>query len=260
MQDLRVTLIQSILHWENIDANLNMFEEKIGSITKDSTDLIVLPEMFTTGFTMNALNNYDEMNGKAFNWMERLAKEKNCAITGSLIIKENNHYFNRLIWMRPDGGFEYYDKRHLFRMANEEETYIAGNKKMIVKLKGWRINPMICYDLRFPVWCRNQNGYDVLLFVANWPERRSYPWKQLLIARAIENQSYLVGVNRVGEDGNGIVYSGDSTVLNFKGEPIVNFNSHKEMIESVTLSFKELEKFRTIFPVAMDADDFKINL
>jgi omega-amidase len=258
MEDLRISLIQSSLHWENRDANLKMFEEKIAFIPNNSTDLIVLPEMFTTGFTMNAPSNFEDMNGKTFQWMQAISRKKNCVVTGSIIIKENDKYFNRLIWMRPDGSFEIYDKRHLFRLANEDATYTSGNKRLIVELKGWKICPMICYDLRFPAWCRNQKDYDVLIFVANWPERRVYAWKQLLIARAIENQSYVIGVNRVGEDGSGVIHSGDSTVLDFMGKPLSNIIPHKEMIETVTLSFKELEEFRTAFPFALDADNFII--
>lgn len=248
MQDLNITLIQSSLHWENIDANLNMFDDKIASVPNNSTDIIVLPEMFNTGFTMNAYSFFEEMNGKTFHWMQAVAKEKNCVFTGSIIIKEYDHYFNRLIWMRPDGSFEIYNKRHLFRMANEDATYTIGEERLIVELNGWKICPLICYDLRFPVWCRNRKDYDVLIFVANWPERRIFAWKQLLIARAIENQSYVIGVNRVGEDGKGIIHSGDSVALDFMGASLSKIIPHKEMIETVTLSYRNLEDYRALFP------------
>ncbi len=269
MQDLIITIIQANLHWENIEANLKMFSEKISSI-KEATGLIVLPEMFSTGFTMNNKPVAEKMNGRTFEWMKKTAKEKNCVVTGSVIIEENGKYFNRLIWMRPDGSFETYDKRHLFRYANEQDHYTAGNKKLIVELKGWNICPMICYDLRFPVWIRNKSGkvpstplrmtadYDLLLFVANWPERRNHPWKTLLLARAMENQTYVAGINRIGNDGNNIYHSGDSAVINYKGEIISKTKAHEESAETVTLSGKELEEWRKTFPAWMDADEFQV--
>ena len=269
MQDLKITIIQSNLHWENIDANLKMFSEKISSI-KEKTDLIVLPEMFSTGFTMNNKAMAETMKGKAFEWMKKTAKEKNCVLTGSVIIEENGKYFNRLIWMRADGTFEIYDKRHLFRYANEQDHYTTGNKKLIVELNGWKICPLVCYDLRFPAWIRNRwkkdsstplgmtADYDLLLFVANWPERRNHPWKTLLMARAMENQAYVVGVNRVGNDGNNIYHSGDSAAINFKGEISSKIKAHEESVETVTLSKNELDEWRKIFPAWMDADQFTI--
>lgn len=261
MEDLRITIIQSSLHWEDIDANLKSFDSKISSIPLGSTDLIVLPEMFNTGFTMNATTYYEEMNGKTFNWMSDKSKEKNCVITGSLIIKENGNYYNRLIWMQPDGSYHTYDKRHLFRMSDEHSNYTKGTQRLIVELKGWKICPLICYDLRFPVWCRNRNDYDLLIFVANWPQKRVYAWKQLLIARAIENISYVVGVNRIGDDGNGFYHSGDSSVLDYLGANLLseaNSSSDNEFIETITLSYSKLESFRSSFPASKDADDFII--
>lgn len=258
MQDLKITILQSTLHWENIDANLKMFAEKVASI-KAPTDLIVLPEMFSTGFTMNNKVMAEKMNGKAVEWMKKAAKEKNCVITGSVVIEENGKYYNRLVWMRADGGFETYDKRHLFRYANEQDHYTGGNKKLIVELNGWKICPLICYDLRFPVWIRNKNKeYDVLLFVANWPERRNHPWKTLLMARAMENQAYVAGVNRIGNDGNNIYHSGDSAVVNYKGEVVSKTKAHEEAIETVVLSKKELEDWRKTFPAWMDGDEFEV--
>ncbi len=259
MEDLKITIVQTSLHWENVDANLAMFSEKLKNIAPASTDLIILPEMFSTGFTMNASEVAEVMNGKAVTWLKKTAAEKKCVITGSLVIREDGKYYNRLVWMRPDGTYETYDKRHLFRMGEENNTYTAGKKRIITSIKGWKICPLVCYDLRFPVWCRNVNQeYDLLVFVANWPEVRNYPWKQLLIARAIENQVYLAGVNRIGKDGNDFNHTGDSAVLNFKGLPISKTKASEESVETVTLSYKELEEFRKVFPVALDADRFRI--
>lgn len=258
MQDLNITIVQADLHWENADKNLSMFSEKIAAI-QEHTDLIVLPEMFSTGFTMNNKAMAESMKGKAIGWMKKMAKEKKCVVTGSVIIEENGNYFNRLVWMRADGSMETYDKRHLFRYANEQDHYSAGNKKLIVDLNGWKICPLVCYDLRFPVWIRNQNKeYDVVLFVANWPERRNHPWKTLLMARAMENQAYVVGVNRIGNDGNNIYHSGDSAVINFKGEIISTTKPHEASVETVTLSAKDLIEWRKTFPAWMDADKFQV--
>lgn len=266
MQDLRITIIQSSLHWENIDTNLAMFSDKITAI-KDPTDLIVLPEMFSTGFTMNNKTVAETMKGKAVSWMKITAKEKNCVIAGSLIIEDKKKYYNRFVWMRPNGKYETYDKHHLFRYANEQSHYKDGKKKLVVNLKGWKIAPFICYDLRFPVWIRNKtaviksklnSAYDVLLFVANWPERRNHHWKTLLLARAIENQSYVIGVNRIGNDGNSIYHSGDSAVINLKGEIISSTKPHEESVETVTLSATELVEWKKTFPAWMDADKFKL--
>ncbi len=267
MQDLKVTFIQTILHWENIDENLEMFSEKISSI-KEKTDLIILPEMFSTGFTMNAKSLAEKTEGKTMQWLKEKAKEKNCIITGSIIVKDSLPvgkgtgwaYFNRLIWMKPNGSFEFYDKRHLFRYANEQNFYSPGNKKLIVELKGWKVCPMICYDLRFPVWIRNsiKQHYDVLIFVANWPERRNHSWKTLLLARAMENQSYVIGVNRIGNNGKNIYHSGDSAVINPKGEIISSAKANEDLVETVTLSYEELTEWRKIFPARMDADEFEL--
>lgn len=259
MQDLKITIIQSHLYWEDVAKNISHFDEKINSIT-GLTDIIVLPEMFTTAFTMRPEALAEEHEGKGLQWMKQKSIEKNCVIVGSLSVKQNGFYFNRLYWVRPDGTHEMYDKRHLFRMGNEHEHYTAGDKKLIVDYKGWKICPMVCYDLRFPVWSRNSkdNTYDVLLYVANWPEVRSYPWKQLLVARAIENQSFVIGVNRVGDDGNGIPHSGDSCILNPRGEVIVSLSSHLEFVETQNLSYSYLEEFRKVFPVLLDGDEFTI--
>ncbi len=248
----------------NKEKNLQMFSQKISDIS-ETTDLIVLPEMFTTGFSMSPENFSEPMSGPTVKWMTEKAKEKNCVITGSFICEEYGNYFNRLVWMKPDGTYNTYDKRHLFRMANEDSHYTEGKNTIIVELKGWKICPLICYDLRFPVWSRQkaesrkqEYEYDILIYVANWPERRVHPWKTLLMARAIENQCYVVGLNRVGDDGNKIEHSGDSAVINAKGEIISATKPNKESTETATISFDELEKFRKMFPAILDADNFEI--
>lgn len=257
MRDLNITFIQSELHWEQPAANLAMFEEKIWKI-RDATDLIVLPEMFTTGFTMNAEALAEPMNLTTCKWMKQQAAQSKAVVTGSFIVKANGSYFNRLIWMEPNGNFDSYDKRHLFRMAREHEVYQSGVRRIIKELHGWKICPLICYDLRFPVWSRNKdNEFDLLLFVANWPEARSLPWKVLLQARAIENLCYVGGVNRVGNDGNDIPYSGDSSLFNYKGEVLYSCKG-KEETHSVSLSYLELKEFRKKFPAHLDADEFRI--
>ncbi|MCD6019485.1 MAG: Nitrilase/cyanide hydratase and apolipoprotein N-acyltransferase [Bacteroidetes bacterium] len=260
MNDLKITTVQTHLCWEDVARNLTHFDEKLDSISQ-ATDIIVLPEMFTTGFTMKPEALAEEHGGKGLLWMQRKAAEKNCIITGSISVKQNELYYNRLYWVKPDGTYEVYDKRHLFRMGNEHQHYTAGEKKLIVEYKGWKICPMVCYDIRFPVWSRNikENTYDVLLYVANWPEVRSYPWRQLLIARAIENQAFVVGVNRVGEDGNGISHSGDSCIINPRGEVLVCSVPHQDVVETQSLSYLYLEEFRKAFPVMLDGDEFIIS-
>ncbi len=259
MNNLKITIIQSNLHWENIDKNLEMFAQKISSVTEE-TDLIVLPEMFTTGFSMQPQKLAEQMNGKTLIWLKQQAEKKQCVVTGSFICEENGKYYNRIVWMKPDGTYSVYDKRHLFSMAEEDKHYTAGDKKIIEEIKGWKICPLVCYDLRFPVWSRNtnKNRYDVLIYIANWPERRAYPWKTLLLARAIENQSYVVGLNRVGNDGNEIYHSGDSAIVNAKGEIISTIKPHEEKTETITLEYKDLEDFKKQFPVMDDADEFNL--
>jgi predicted amidohydrolase len=259
MQDLKITILQSDLHWEDKEKNLAMFSQKISAID-EPTDLIVLPEMFTTGFSMKPEGLSETMNGTTVNWMKQKAQEKNCVITGSFICVEGSNHYNRLVWMNPDGTCSTYDKRHLFSMGAEDDHYTAGQKRLMVNLKGWNVCPLICYDLRFPVWSRNkkEEAYDLLIYVANWPERRIHPWKTLLLARAIENQAYVIGLNRIGNDGNEIYHSGDSAVINFKGEVISNSSSGKETTETITLNYAELAQFRQSFPAMQDADDFII--
>ena len=257
---LTITLIQTDLVWEDIDSNLTLLEEKINAIST-KTEVIVLPEMFSTGFSMNPKNVAETMEGKALQWMKRIATTKRVILTGSLAIKENEHYFNRLIWMLPNGQFSYYDKRHLFAFAGEDNHYKPGNKRLIAQVKGWKINLQVCYDLRFPVWARQQPTdeheaeYDILLYVANWPERRNLAWKTLLTARAIENQCYVIGVNRVGNDGNNIYHSGDSMVINPLGETIYT-KAHEADVFTFTLEKESLLSIRKHLPLLKDADGF----
>jgi predicted amidohydrolase len=263
MSDLKVTLIQTSLHWENIEENLRMFDEKINSI-KERTEVVILPEMFSTGFSMAPERLAQTMDGSAVQWMKKKAAEKNVIIAGSLIIEEGGRYFNRLIWMQPNGVFGTYDKRHLFGYAGEHEHYQPGDKRLIAQVKGWKVCLNVCYDLRFPVWSRNAispetdaPAYDVLINVANWPERRSTPWKTLIHARAIENQCYAIGVNRVGNDGNNIYHSGDSSLIDPLGE-IIYRKSHDEDIFTTTLERSRLDEVRKNFPFLKDADKFQV--
>jgi len=255
---MNVTLIQSDLVWEEKKLNLQAFEKQILDITTAS-DLIILPEMFTTGFSMYPEKFAEEPNGLTLRKMQEWAKQKNSAITGSFIIKENNKYFNRAYFVFPDGSYRYYDKRHLFRMANEDKHYSSGQSRTIVEYKGWRILLQICYDLRFPVWSRNNLNYDLAIYVANWPEVRSTPWKMLLKARAIENLSYVAGVNRIGYDGNNMAHSGDSALIDFKGEAICSIKAHSQESKTILLDKQKLVQFRQKFPADMDADNFIIN-
>ena len=259
MQDLNITCIQSDLYWEDKAKNLDMFSAKIASI-QEPTDIIVLPEMFPSGFTMNVEQMGEPMDGATMKWLVQQAQNTECVITGSLIVKDDDAHFNRLIWMQPDGKFYTYDKRHLFRMMKEDHYFSPGKLKLIVEWKGWKICPLICYDLRFPVWSRNRDDYDCLIYIANWPEARKNAWSTLLKARAHENQAYVIGVNRVGNDGNQISFSGDSAVIDPKGETISTFEPGKENIKTGTLSHAKLQEFRNNFPAGMDADQFIINL
>ena len=256
-KNLNISCIQSDLAWENIDSNLYMFSEKLKLIPKD-TDIVVLPEMFTTGFSMKSVELAESMDGNSFNWMKEQAKKQNKIIIGSIIIKENKNYYNRCITMFPNGEFYTYDKGHLFRMEKEHEDFTKGETKTIFKHNGWRICTLICYDLRFPVWSRNKNDYDLLIYIASWPESRREVWNTLLKARAIENQSYVIGVNRIGKDGEGITYSGDTVIIDPKGRIIQKAKDYENEIISAELSLNELNQFREKFPVFLDADDFKL--
>ncbi len=253
MQDLTITLIQTHLAWEDIDANIELFNTLIDDI-QEPTDLIILPEMFSTGFSMNAENLAEEMTGRAVSWLRHKAAEKNTAITGSVMVKDGDRFFNRLIWARPDGGMSTYDKRHLFRYAGEQNVYTAGKRLITVELKGWRIRPFICYDLRFPIWIRNLGpAYDLAVFVANWPARRAEHWRALLRARAIENQAFVAAVNRVGTDGNGFDYSGHSALIDPAGQVCFE-QENTACTRTLRLEHGVLAGYRDKFPAWMDAD------
>ncbi len=289
MDKLKVTVIQSDLHWEDRSANLQMFEEKIGTV-RESMELVLLPEMFSTGFSMHPAALAEPMDGASVKWMRRVSAEHRIILAGSLIIEERGEYYNRLIWMLPNGELGYYDKRHLFAYAGENKQYSPGSGRLIASVKGWKINLLVCYDLRFPVWSRqtvpvpfpamqatpdpdkddigDPNAkpapagypgpeYDVLVYVANWPQSRIHAWKTLLQARAIENQCYVVGVNRVGKDGNGICYNGDSMIVGPMGE-IIKTVTDQETIFTSTLQAEPLQAAREKFPFLKDADPFFI--
>lgn len=284
MSHLTFTLIQTNLHWENKAANLQMLEEKINSL-QHPTQIIVLPEMFNTGFSMKPELHAEEMNGPSVQWMKRIAAEKRVIVTGSIMINQTAadgtvEYFNRLIWMLPNGHYGVYDKRHLFAFAEEDKHYTAGTKRLIASVNGFKINLQVCYDLRFPVWARQQTGristsldtptqsfdsaqdlvpeYDILIYVANWPERRVHAWKTLLTARAIENQCYVIGVNRTGNDGNNIYHSGNSMVIDAMGDVLYE-KEHDEDIFTITLSKEKLEEIRHKLPFLKDGDAFSIH-
>ncbi len=257
MQDLRITLIQTALQWENAPENRQHFDSLLDDIQPSSTDLVILPEMFSTGFSMQLEALAETTEGPTIQWMRAKAAELGATITGSLIIQDQGQYYNRLIWMRPDGTYEQYDKRHLFSFAGEDKHYTQGNKRLIVSLKGWRVCPLVCYDLRFPVWSRNRKEYDLLLYVANWPERRNYAWKHLLIARAIENQCYVAGLNRIGADGNNIAHSGDSAIIDPLGEVLFTL-ANEPFVKTFTLSASHLIETREKFRFLDDGDGFVI--
>ena len=275
MSTLTITTIQSNLHWENKAANLAMFAKKIRSIQED-TEIVVLPEMFSTGFSMNpeplaetmSARSGTDGDGETVEWMKKTAAENKIILTGSIIIKEDEQFFNRLIWMLPNGQYGHYDKRHRFAFAGEDDKYTAGTKRLIASVKGWKINLLVCYDLRFPVWSRQsphpvgdagrEHEYDVLIYVANWPERRSIAWKTLLVARAIENQCYVVGVNRVNNDGHNIYHSGDSMIVDPLGEILYHCNDEEDIF-TIALDKTHLQNVREKFPFWKDADRFSIN-
>ena len=273
MAPLTITTLQTNLVWENKIANLDYLGKKINGL-QEKTEIVVLPEMFSTGFSVHPQLFAETMEGETMQWMKEISANNKIILTGSLIIKENEQYFNRLIWMLPNGEFGYYDKRHLFGYAEEDKHYTAGNKRLIASVKGWKINLQICYDLRFPVWARNRivpieksneeesqtspdvrPEFDVLLYVANWPERRNHAWKTLLCARAIENQCYVVGVNRVGMDGNNVSHSGNSLVIDPLGEVLYHM-ADEEDIFTITLQKEWLNDIRKKYPFWRDADDF----
>ncbi|MFN5356044.1 MAG: amidohydrolase [Bacteroidota bacterium] len=266
-KNLRLTLVQSNLVWEDPVANYRRLSRILSSVERGSTDLVVLPELFPTGFSMEAKRLAEVPEGPSMQWMLEMAIGLRSPVCGSLIIREGKHFFNRFIWMEPDGRYEQYDKRHLFRMAGEDKSYTPGKEGIVIEHKGWSICPIICYDLRFPVWSRNRllreggkqrADYDLLLAVANWPSARSFAWKQLLVARAIENQSYVAGVNRVGTDGKGIRYDGDSVALDAMGSTIGSLRKGQNGLINVTLDWKHLSEVRKKLPFLQDGDAFSV--
>lgn len=252
---LKVSLVQCELFWEDPKTNKQHIKTMVDGV---SADLIILPEMFTTGFTMNPSKHAESMDGETISWMIEMAKSKNAAITGSLIIKDSNHYYNRLLFVFPNGKLEFYDKRHTFTLAGEDKIYASGSKRLIVDYKGWKICPLICYDLRFPVWSRNTEDYDVLLYVANWPKPRISAWDSLLKARAIENMCYCIGVNRVGLDGNNHEYPGHSACYDALGKQICNSKPNKEQQCKVTLDKNHLNTVRNKLRFLDDRDSFNL--
>jgi predicted amidohydrolase len=248
--------MQYPIFWENVEKNIKFFSEKLDSI-KGKTDLVVFPEMFTTGFTMNVKDFSEDMKGKAADFVIKYAKKLNAVVCGSVIIKSNGKYYNRLLAGMPDGKIKFYDKRHLFRMAKEHSVFSKGNKQLIINIKGWRVAFYVCYDLRFPVWSRNTGNYDAAVYSANWPDERDFYWKNLLLARAIENQSYIIGTNRTGSDKNGFKFSGNSAIINPMGKTVLDAKNRSGVYTS-ELDMELQVNFRKKFPAYMDADKFTI--
>jgi len=256
MRDLITTLVQCELAWERPEDNRRQIETLLQTI-EEPTDLVVLPEMFTTGFSMNAIDNAEQAGGITEQWMREQAGIRNCAITGSIAVREGEHVYNRMLFA-TENEIQYYDKRHLFRMAGEHKRYAAGAQRVIVHWREWRINLQVCYDLRFPVFGRNKGDFDLQLYVANWPAKRSSHWRALLIARAIENQACVIGVNRIGSDANGLEYSGDSLAISGSGELLLDLKDRNEVMQ-VRLSGNALKEYREAFPCHLDADQFSLN-
>jgi len=254
-ESLRISLVQTALAWEDPTANRRQLAAQMAEL--DATDLVVLPEMFSTGFSMASTRLAETMTGPTVTWMQAQAESLNAVVCGSLIISADGHCYNRFVWMPADGNLEYYDKKHLFRMSSEQQHYSPGKRRCVVQWKGFRVCLQVCYDLRFPVWSRNQDDYDLLLYVANWPATRRQHWRSLLQARAIENQCYVVGVNRLGTDGIDINYAGDSLLFDFNGTPLVDL---LDTPGSATLAVKmePLSRYREAFPAWLDADDFDL--
>lgn len=260
VDSLRISMVQSHIIWEDRSENLSYYGELLRRVS-GKTDIAILPETFTTGFSMDVEKLADTMDGETLTVVKSWAVKYDMAIVGSFIVVENGKYFNRAFFITPEGLAGYYDKRHLFRMAGEDKHFTAGDKPVVLNYKGWKICLQVCYDLRFPVWSRNVNNeYDLLLYVANWPEPRRKAWKALLLARAIENMAYVCGVNRVGVDGKGFTYRGDSMVISPKGKKMADAGKREEITRTCTLLKSELDDLRTKFPAWKDADTFSIEL
>ncbi len=253
--NLSITIVQTYIYWHDKQRNIENIE---GLIQKTETDLIILPEMFTTGFSIDPTGIAEDIEGQTLDWMRTIATRKNAAIAGSIITRRNGQYFNTLLFVKPDGSYAFYDKRHTFSMAGENRFYTKGKRNILINYRGWKIKPLICYDLRFPVWARNKCNYDLLVYVANWPRSRIQQWKALLAARAIENQAYTIGVNRIGTDGNDFDYSGESMILSPKGEIIYQAPADMNDVKTVTLDLEKLKSMRQKFPVLQDMDQFTI--
>lgn len=256
---MKITIVQPDIYWENRPANLNKLEKLLADIP-EGTELVILPEMFTTGFSMDTLKLAEEINSETITWMKNQAGTKNIALCGSFIVKADGRCFNRFVFVSPEGITHLYDKRHLFSIGGENESFKAGKARAIFNYKDFRINAIICYDLRFPVWIRNRNDYDLLICVANWPESRRDAWNTLLRARAIENQCFVAGVNRVGKDNTGNIYAGESVILDPRGRMIAGIPAYEEGTVTAEIMVSDLIAFRKSFPVWKDADDFEINL
>jgi predicted amidohydrolase len=259
MQDLKVAIVQLSQYWEDKKLNLEMFSKRLKHGVSSEVDLILLPEMFNTSFSMNVENLAEEMDGEGISWLKETAKEFKSIVGASLIIKEGANYYNRFVMVSENGVESHYDKRHLFRMADENKHFTAGEKRVVFKYKGWNILLQVCYDLRFPVFSRNRTiegskEYDAVIYVANWPEKRNMVWKNLIQARAIENQAYCIGVNRVGMDGNNISYSGDSMLVDPWGNIEYQFSENKEEVKILTLQTATIEAITRLFPAFKDAD------
>jgi omega-amidase len=255
MTQLNVTLVQTELAWESAPENLTHFDSLLNGV---ATDLVVLPEMFSTGFSMSSAALAESMEGPTVKWMLEKARSLNAVVCGSVIIEDQGRYFNRFVWMPPSGEIQHYDKRHLFRMSTEDDHYSSGGNRQIMEINGFRVCPQICYDLRFPVFSRNDESYDILLYVANWPAARRDHWQSLLKARAIENLSFVVGVNRIGVDGKNIEYAGDSVIRDYNGTALVDMASD-DAVETITLDRLSLVEYRNSFPAHLDADSYKID-
>ncbi len=258
MQSLKVAYLQIDLHWQQPDKNREMIEAKLAEVP-DDTELLVLPEMFLTGFSMAPETSADPWDGTTANWLLALAKQYGMAICGSIAVDLQDDYRNRFLFVTPEGTMTRYDKRHLFTMGDEDKHYQPGENRVLIHYRGWRILPIICYDLRFPVWCRNHDEYDLMICVANWPASRRNAWRTLLQARAIENQCYVVGVNRVGVDGQGLKYSGDSLLVDFKGDLLQDSAPGEVYIGCGELNLPELRAFKDKFPAYRDADSFSLS-
>jgi omega-amidase len=256
---MNIAIVQPDIRWKESATNLLKYSEMLNRLTSP-VDLVLLPEMFTTGFCTEPFDIAEEMDGDSVRWMKETAKLLNSAIAGSLIIRQDGLYYNRLVIATPENTVQWYDKRHLFRIAGEEEHFTGGSERLIIRLGEWRVAFQICYDLRFPVWARNRNDYDLLVYAANWPEARNDVWNTLLRARAMENLCYVGGVNRVGVDGNGISYSGESMLVDAKGNVCGTFGPSEEAVKTFTISLDELHEFRTKFPVWKDWDKFSLGV